>query len=68
MGKLKPLELNLQDLIKYRLENQVRYAYCGVTKKELKLDFYGGLHLYKENVLIASYTEGYVAVEAFNDL
>jgi hypothetical protein len=68
MSKIKPLELNLEELNKYRSENQIRYAYCDVTKKELKLDFYGGIHVYKDKVLIGSYIQEYVAVEVFNNI
>lgn len=66
IGKLKPLSVNVDDLIEFKNTEYVLYAKCGVTKKELRLNCNGGIELWHNNTKLLETMQPYTAVEAFN--
>ena len=68
MSKLKELQLELKDLHKHRVEETVLYAKCGVTGKEMRFTFYGGIQVLQNGKLIQEFVEEFKAVEFFNNL
>ena len=66
MSKLKELQLELKDLHKHRTEETILYARCGVTGKEMRLTFYGGIQVWKDGQLIREFVQEFAAVEFFN--
>ena len=68
MSKLKELQLEVKDLHKHRVEETVLFARCGVTGKEMRLTFYGGIQVWKDGKLIREFVQEFQAVEFFNGL
>ncbi len=68
MNKLKGLQLDVKDLNKHRVEETVLYARCGVSGKELRLTFYGGIQVWQNRKLIREFIQEFQAVEFFNGL
>lgn len=68
MSKLKELQLEVKDLHKHRTEETILYARCGVTGKEMRLTFYGGIQVWKDDQLIREFVQEFAAVEFFNGI
>lgn len=58
--------LEVKDLHKYRVEETVLYARRGVL--EMRLTFYGGIHILQNGKLVREFVQEYQAVEYFNKL
>ena len=68
MSKLKELQLEVKDLHKHRVEETVLYASCGITGKELRLTFYGGIQVWMSGKLLREFIQESDAVSFFNAL
>ena len=68
MSKLKELQLNVKDLHSHRVNETVIYASCGVTAKELRLTFYGGIQVWMSGKLLREFVQESDAVSFFNAL
>jgi len=68
MSKLTPLILDVKELHEYRVEQTHLYAKCGVSNKELRLTFYGGLQVWQNGKIVREFAQPYQAVEFFNNL
>ena len=68
MAKLKALNLNVTELQKFRTEQTALFAKCGVTGKEIRLTFYGGIQVWQNGELIKEFIQPFLAVEFFNEL
>jgi hypothetical protein len=44
------------------------FARCGVSGKEIRLTFYGGIQVWKDGKLIREFVQEFQAVEFFNGL
>ena len=64
--KLKELQLEVKDLHKHRVKETALYARCGVTGKEMRLTFYGGIQVWKDGKLVREFEQEIQAVKFFN--
>jgi hypothetical protein len=65
---MKPLILELPELNKYRNEQSVQYAFCGKTKKELRLTFKGEMIVLKDKKEVGIYLFQSDAIKKFNEI
>ena len=68
MSKLKELQLEVKALHALRVKETVLFARCGVTGKEMRLTFYGGIQVWKDGKFIREFVQEFQAVEFFNGL
>lgn len=67
MSKLKELKLEVKDLHKHRVESTILYASCGVSKKEMRLTFYGVIQIWQNGKLLREFSDELQAIEFFNN-
>lgn len=66
--KLEKLKLDVSDLQKYRENETVLFARCGITGNEIRLNFYGGIEIWNNGVKLYSQIQPYWIIEQFNKL
>ena len=65
---MENLKLEVISLHEYRVNESVRFAYCGKTNKEIRLTFYGGIQVWQDGKLIREFVQEFAAIEFFNNL
>lgn len=63
---MKPLQLDIKDLNKYRTNESCLYAKDGT--KELRLTFYGSMQIWKDGVKIFEDCNSFSVIDFFNNI
>lgn len=64
---MKPLTIQVNDLIEFKENEEVVFAYCSKTNRKMTISLNGNFKLYKNNELKYEVMQPYQAVELFNN-